>query len=249
MNQISKILQKMNPISLDQMDEVRLMNRVDTKFYFHERLLPDILKSIEHDYFVLEIDGQRLMPYESKYYDTKDFKMLRWHQNGKLNRFKIRNRKYIVSDQNYLEIKKKNNKGFTEKIRRINTFNSDENKAFVSENSPFSLQDLEAVISNNFCRIMLVNKSMNERVSIDLNLEFSLKNQTKKIDQLVLLERKSERQTGLSPLSVILKNKRIYPGGFSKYITGMYLFHENLKFNRFKKRFRQVNKTIEKTIL
>lgn len=239
----------MNPISLDQMDEVQLMNRVDTKFYFHERMLPEILKSIEPDYFVLEINGQRLMPYESKYFDTKDFKMLGWHQNGKLNRYKIRNRKYVVSDQNYLEIKKKNNKGFTEKIRRPNTFNLDENKAFVLENSPFSLQELEAVISNNFYRIMLVNKNMNERLSIDLNLEFSLNNQTKKMEQLVLLERKSDRQTGQSPLSLMLKNKKIYPIGFSKYITGMYLFHKDLKFNRFKKRFLHLNKTIEKTLL
>lgn len=239
----------MESISLDQMDAVSLMNRVDTKFYFHERLLPNILKSIEKHYYILKINNERLMPYESVYYDTDDLKMLRWHQNGKLNRFKIRKRKYLISNESFLEIKKKNNKGITEKIRRLKGIDQEQDENFISDNTPFCWLELNRVISNRFNRIMLVNKNMKERVSIDLNLEFYNENDTKKIEKLVLLEVKSERHLGVTELQRSLKYLHIYPNGFSKYITGMYMFYEGLKFNRFKRRFIRVNKTIEKALL
>jgi len=247
--EVFNILRSIKSISLNQMESAQLMSRVDTKFYFHERMLPEILHRIQNDYFILEINGERLMPYESDYYDTSDLKMLRWHQNGKLNRFKIRNRKYLVSNQSYLEIKKKNNKGITEKIRILNSSQKDENQIFITDNTPFEWLDLKPVIGNSFDRIMLVNKNMKERASIDLNLKFISHNEIKKIENLVLLEIKSDRHIGITPIQRILKNMHIYPNGFSKYITGMYMFHGNLKFNRFKKRFLNVNKTIEKTLL
>lgn len=239
----------MESIALDQMEEVNLMHRVDTKFYFHERLLANILKSVERDYYILEINGERLMPYESVYYDTDNLQMLKWHQNGKRNRFKIRKRKYLISNQTYLEVKKKNNKGITEKIRRINGVDLDEDRNFISDNTPFCWLELNHVISNRFNRIMLVNKNMKERVSIDLNLEFFKDNDARKVEKLVLLEIKSERHLGMTELQRSLKFLHIYPSGFSKYITGMYMFNDRLKFNRFKRRFLRVNKTIEKALL
>lgn len=239
----------MDRITLDQMDAVNLMNRVDLKFYFHERSLPEILKAVEQYYFVLEINGERLMPYESNYFDTNNFQMLKWHQNGKLNRFKIRKRKYLISGQSFLEIKKKDNKGVTKKIRRPNGINLEEDRQFIKANTPFNWKELNHSISNRFTRIMLVNKNMKERVSIDLDLEFYNDKHTKKIDRLVLLEVKSERNIGTTEIQQALKSFHIYPSGFSKYITGMYLFHPGLKFNRFKERFLQVNKTIEKGLL
>jgi hypothetical protein len=239
----------MKSISLSEMDEVSLMNRIDKKFYFHERLLPHLLMSVEKDYFVLEINGERLMPYESIYFDTFDFQMLRWHQNGKMNRYKIRKRKYLVSGESFLEIKFKNNKGYTNKLRRRNGLDLEKDRQFVYSHTPFSWVELKQVLNNHFTRIMLVNKNMKERVSIDIGLEFDNGEVTKKMDRLVLLEIKSERQLGVTELQRSLKFLHIYPSGFSKYVTGMYLFHPHLKFNRFKRRFKQINKTIEKTIL
>jgi hypothetical protein len=247
---IQGILSEMNSISLAEMEEVNLMNRTDTKFYFHEKYLPKILQAIKDDYWVLEIENQRLMPYESEYFDTHDYQMLKWHQNGKLNRFKIRNRKYLVSGLSFLEIKKKNNKGFTEKTRIQNNKTTHLEENFINSNTPFSYQNLKPVISNKFHRIMLVNKNMSERVSIDLSVQFFKKNEaTKKLDQLILLELKSEKQTGITKLQRELKKWHIHPQSFSKYITGMYMFHSDLKFNRFKSRFLRINKTIEKDLL
>jgi len=240
----------MRPISLKDMDKVSLMDRVDKKFYFHERLLPNLLMSIQQDYDVLEINGERFMPYESDYYDTSDKQMLRWHQNGKLNRYKVRKRKYLLTGETFLEIKFKSNKGNTQKTRRRDENDSQKNEDFILNNTPFSLLDLEHVVSNSFQRLMLVNRNNAERVTIDLNLSFNRKTEeTHLIQNLVVLEIKSERHLGITELQRSLKYLHIYPNGFSKYITGMYMFNRDLKFNRFKRRFLKVNKTIEKNIL
>ena len=239
----------MQSISLSEMDDVSLMSRIDTKFYFHQRLLPNILMSIEKDYDILEIKGNRLMPYESQYYDTDNHQMLLWHQNGKLNRFKIRKRTYVLTKESFLEVKFKSNKGITDKLRIRRKGNEEDENSFVEELTPFSLPDLNLVIENSFNRIMLVSKNKKERVSIDLDLSFKNGNEIHKLPKLVLLEIKSERHLGTTELQRSLKFLHIYPSGFSKFITGMYLFNNHLKFNRFKRRFLQLNRTLEREIL
>ena len=56
------------------MDEVKLMNRTDTKFVFESRLLEQVLEEIRAHYFILDINGVRLNAYRSLYFDTDDFK-------------------------------------------------------------------------------------------------------------------------------------------------------------------------------
>ncbi|NPD84441.1 polyphosphate polymerase domain-containing protein [Lentimicrobium sp. L6] len=240
------VVDKMEAISLKEMDRVSLMDRVDTKFYFDEEYLAPILESIRQYYHVLEIEGIRIMPYESVYYDTADRQMLRWHQNGKLNRYKIRRRKYMLTGQDFLEIKFKSNKGNTEKTRRLYNVNTEKDKKFILENTPFSMNDLEHVLNNSFQRIMLVNRISAERVTIDLNVSFgeSDNDEMTKLEKLVVLEVKSERSGGMSEIQRKLKEFHIYPNGFSKFITGMYIFHKDLKFNRFKRRFSMISKTM-----
>ena len=78
------------------MDEVKLMNRTDTKFVFEYSLLQKVLNEIKDHYYVLNIDGVRLNAYRSLYFDTDDFKFYFDHHNGK-NRIKVRYREYMDS--------------------------------------------------------------------------------------------------------------------------------------------------------
>ena len=95
------------------MDQVTLLNRIDTKFVFEQGLLEKVLQEIKPHYRVLDIDGVRLNSYRSIYFDTEDFKFYYEHHNGKKNRSKVRYREYIDSGLCFLEVKKKNNKGKT----------------------------------------------------------------------------------------------------------------------------------------
>ena len=56
---IEEILSEFEPISLQQMDNVKLQNRIDTKFMFHEKILPSVLSKMKDNYFALEIKNIR----------------------------------------------------------------------------------------------------------------------------------------------------------------------------------------------
>ncbi|MFM2228511.1 MAG: hypothetical protein RL664_1854 [Bacteroidota bacterium] len=54
---ISNILLDFEPISLLEMDRVKLMNRIDTKFAFSKKQLVQILPDLAADYKILEIEA------------------------------------------------------------------------------------------------------------------------------------------------------------------------------------------------
>ncbi|MEP5913671.1 MAG: VTC domain-containing protein, partial [Flavobacteriaceae bacterium] len=114
---IVALTQKLSPISLEEMDEVRLMKRTDTKFVIHEKDLASILKSIQNEYRVLQTNKHRAMTYSSLYFDTPLKKFYKDHHNQKVNRTKIRMRKYVESDICFLEVKQKDGRGKTTKTR------------------------------------------------------------------------------------------------------------------------------------
>ena len=136
--QFVNLLNTFDPIHLEQMDRVKLMNRVDTKFAFDIKVLVEILPELAKHYFVLEINTVRIPSYKSQYFDDKSLSFYSDHHNGRTNRFKVRIRKYVESNLLFLEIKHKY-KGRTNK-KRIevddfkSTLSSEMNK-FITDNS------------------------------------------------------------------------------------------------------------------
>ena len=114
---IHEAIQHFDPISLGEMDAVKLMNRTDTKFVFHTSKLADLLSlSLEH-YQVLQIGEKRDFLYNSLYYDTEGLDLYLAHHNGKRPRFKVRFREYMETGTVFLEVKRKTNKERTRKCR------------------------------------------------------------------------------------------------------------------------------------
>ena len=136
---IKILLQEFTPISLSEMEESALMKRSDTKFLIPSHQFPHIIKNLTADYFILEINQNRLMTYHSLYFDTSDLKFYHDHHNKKSNRTKIRLRQYVESNLSFLEIKKKNGKGITKKTRMmIDSLEPSivlEEQAFIQENT------------------------------------------------------------------------------------------------------------------
>ena len=89
-NKIRKVIDKFDPIALDQMDKVKLMRRTDTKFVLSKELFPQLLKKAVDNYYMVEIEDKREQIYKTTYFDTIDYKMYRLHHNGVKNRYKIR---------------------------------------------------------------------------------------------------------------------------------------------------------------
>jgi len=237
------------PIKLNEMDQVKLMNRIDQKFWFHEANLLPILQSVSEDYFILDIEGQSEFPYTSTYYDTPDKRMYTLHHNGKLNRYKIRRRSYISSGLSFLEIKYKNNKGLTDKKRLPAKFNAGpftpEEREFIQDLTPYCSEHLTPSLSNKFVRLTLVNRNFRERCTIDRHLEFKKNGAWFQLQNLTIIEIKTEGRQMPSPLKLALNEERIRASGFSKYCMGMAFTNRNLKRNRFKKKIRSIEKTIQ----
>jgi hypothetical protein len=246
------VLKRMNAISLEEMKDIRLMNRMDYKFVASLSLLPELLEAMLPCYKLQVINGSYIAPYSTQYLDTSKLDMFAMHQNGKLNRQKIRIRSYIDSDLSFLEIKSKNNRGRTNKMRipvakshltSINELNSE--KLFLDENSLFDSETLNPVLTNNFQRITLVNNRCTERVTIDFNLSFMNYRTGKKksIENLMILELK-QGDCSHSDFRDILSRFRIKPMSFSKYCMGIVWTDPDIKYNRFKKKWIKINKLI-----
>ncbi len=232
------------------MDRVKLQNRTDTKFVFNADILPIVLNEIKEFYSILEIKEKRTNSYKTLYYDTKDLQSYIRHHNGKANRIKVRFRKYIESDLNYLEVKFKNNKSRTIKARTktkdIETNLSDSSKQFVIDNSYsfFDNKEIIPVLWNSFTRLTLVHKTANERLTIDLNLGFKSFSNDKEenIPHIIIAEVKQEKASSNSDFIKAIRKQHVRQSGMSKYCIGTALLHENLKQNNFKERILKINK-------
>ena len=114
---LEELLSGYRSVSLEQMGNVKLMNRVDTKFVTTLDRLERLLALAADRYSIQEIEGQQMMPYTTLYFDTPQCEMYAQHQRGKKARQKIRVRRYESSGVQFLEVKRKNNKGRTDKKR------------------------------------------------------------------------------------------------------------------------------------
>jgi hypothetical protein len=237
-----------DPISLDDMDRVGFMNRIDTKYVFSATRIPDLLASLSRFYKVLEINNMRSLSYTTTYLDTSDYLFFRQHVIGKLERNKVRFRTYESTGTTFLEVKRRTNKNRTVKWRIENSlvdkeFCDDSAGKFLSKHIAVSSSSLKPVIINRFSRITLVAADMKERVTIDFDLSFT-GNTGKmiKIPSLAIAELKRESGPNQSIISRVLKNQSIRPTGFSKYCIGASMLYDLPRKNILKSKQLLLNK-------
>ena len=238
----------MRPITLDEMKDVKLMNRVDTKFLVTSDQLLAILNGIRDHYYAQEVEGNRLSPYRTVYYDTPELTMYLLHHDRHLVRDKVRVRTYVDSNLTFCEVKHKNNKGRTKKKRIAvepipNIIDNPEAAAFLAQKQPYEVDTLSPHLVTAFDRITLVNDEKTERLTIDCNLRFEnlRSGNTALMAPLVVMELKQDGRAH-SLLKDVLFEMRIRPFKVSKYCIGTCLTRPEVKQNRFKKKLRRIEK-------
>ncbi len=244
-DQVKNKLQFLDPISLDELNECKLLNRIDTKYICNIKYLPQIIERAAKDYKIQTSGSERIFGYESLYFDTPEMKTYFDHHQGKRIRYKIRFRKYLDTGDAFLEVKKKKNYIRTDKRRNqfeLSSSLDDQHKKFLSDHICVPDSGFYPTIWTLFDRITLAGKNHLERITIDTNIRF--KNETKEIclPDLSIIEVKRDKAEGISPFIQILRDLYIRPYGFSKYIMGNILLTPNLKHNRFLKKVVTVNK-------
>jgi len=245
------------PITLAEMDAVKLLNRIDSKYVTTQATLLAVLAdALKAGYRALETQGDKLSPYNSVYYDTPDLKTFLDHHNKRLVRQKIRTRMYVNSGDTFLEIKRKNNHGRTKKKRtqiatsELMDFTTNAAAtAYLAEHSMFTAEELSPALSTAFERITLVNPQQTERLTIDTALKFENFRTGKRTDlqDAVIIELKQDGRAQ-SQMKGILLDHRVKELRISKYCIGTTLTCSAAKSNRFKEKVRALEKIINKKI-
>lgn len=248
LSEIQDITSAFNPVSLNEMDKVKLMKRVDTKFAISEKNFRDVFINLKDEYNVLEVNNDMFSEYESLYFDQSDLIFYKDHHRGKANRLKIRIRKYKSNDLSFLEVKKKH-KGQTIKSRiPSNSWNEDFTKKECEFLDPLypNHSNLIPSLENKFVRITLVHKENIERLTFDLNLSYKKDGQTIEMENLVVCELKQEKINRLNSFYNAMKKQLVRPLRVSKYCLGIMEFYSSkqIKSNRFKKKTLQLKKTL-----
>ncbi|MFC1619442.1 polyphosphate polymerase domain-containing protein [Candidatus Neomarinimicrobiota bacterium] len=246
MDELPDIIKEYAPISLQELDATKLLERKDTKFIFHECVLPALLLELKSGFRILEINGHRVMDYENQYYDTPDFRFYTDHHNGARTRYKVRYRKYNQPKATYFEIKVKNNKERTHK-RRIKvptvgqTF-SEKEKELITGITGVSPDLLSPKLTIHFSRFTLVNSDMTDRITVDFNVRVTNGGPSKHFTNLVIAEIKQPRYRPNSEFIQAMRQFGIDEMRISKYCMGILHTYPGVKYNRFKPKLLRLNK-------
>lgn len=252
----SATLEKMSPVTLEEMDGIKLMNRIDSKYLTSEAVLSGVLvDAAAAGYRVLTIGGSRICGYNSVYYDTPLLRMFYDHRDKHLVRQKVRTREYETGEA-FLEIKRKNNKGRTKKKRtsipapELMDFGADDAACtYLARHSWFTAGDISPVLSTKFRRITLVNPDMTERLTIDtcVNFENFRTAHSASLEDTVIIELKQDGRAA-SRMKGILLDHRVKPVRVSKYCVALTLTDPSARPGRFKMKVRAIEKTIGKKL-
>jgi len=236
------ILDKFAPTSLKALNEMTLDDRVDTKFVLPKKLLRGIVEYLSHHYAILTVDNENIFTYENIYFDTPDRLFYHSHHNGKLNRQKLRLRRYKESDLCVLETKFKTNKSRTIKQRiQIEENNQQDIINFLNEQIDPTTGSLSPKLFNSYQRMTFTHLQKREKVTIDFDLGFESPDNSLQyqINDYFVVEAKAK--VDRSEFSQYCKENGIRKNRFSKYCMGTCFTNDQVKKNNFKKKLSLFN--------
>jgi hypothetical protein len=152
----------------------------------------------------------------------------------------------VLSNDNFLEVKFKTNKGRTLKKRItrpdfLSPFD-EVDLEFIKKALPYPASDLVPKIRSDFYRITMVDKNFTERVTIDTSPGFRNKDKEVVLDNLVIIEVKQSKASDPAKIIKVLQELKVRSHGFSKYCVGRSLLEEKLKKNNFKPLLLKISK-------
>lgn len=250
LDNLQPLVDKLPPITIDEMKSIRLMKRTDTKFVTNLDKLAELLKMVDGHYYAQRVNDIAFSPYATTYFDDPVRSMFQTHQRNARPRVKVRVRTYINGGDTFLEIKKKDNHGRTHKkrikVESLETVLQErEGEKFLQKHTDLTFDQIQPTVSNRFHRITLVNFEKTERLTIDFGLRF-INNETggeEEFADAVVIELKRDGRVP-SPILPLLRKLRIHPSGFSKYCVGAVMTESATRVNRFKKKIRRIHKSV-----
>ena len=252
MQNLDKYTAEFRALSLEALDAMKLLERYDTKYLVPTDVLPEFLSRLVANYSILEIAGSREFEYFNEYFDTSDFRFYSNHHNGKINRLKIRYRRYVETGVAFMEVKKKI-KQETKKYRIPHSFDSFEFDAaatnFVGEKAGINSVELVPKLQIIYRRITLLNPKSGDKITIDRDLRFDNGENKYVLSHLAIIEVKTKKSSeairNAGSATQVLREMMISRTDLSKYCIGLVLTKSKVKYNRFKRKILLINRLVD----
>ncbi len=243
MQGLERMSAQLPSIHLEELLEVAaLLHRTDRKYIVSEAQLSQLVLALDGDVRVLEVAGRRSSHYESIYFDTPDHDSFRASAHRRRRRFKVRTRTYLDSQQSYLEVKVRDARRRTEKLRMPYAFQDRAvltavAQEFVSDIfaqyllSADVVSALQPALHTTFQRSTLFIPSAACRMTVDTELGVALPDSDiLTIPELTILETKSD--AGDRRVDRLLWRMGVRPQKVSKFAIGSALLDSSLPDNK-----------------
>ena len=214
-----------------------LQTRFDRKYLVSPATAAHLIRALESQLCVLEIDGARQSRYESVYFDTPELHSYRAAAHGRRLRFKIRTRSYVDSGLCMLEVKRVSARGGTIKDRLDYPLHSrhrieESGRDFLLHHGvgPAVVDALGVTLVTDYLRTTLLAED-GSRVTIDRGLRcVSPEGNSCGIGDLAVVETKSTRLPTAVDRALWRLGHR--PEPISKYGTGLAALTPSLPANK-----------------
>jgi hypothetical protein len=220
-DEIPHILTRFGEASSDLLQARTLQQRVDRKYALMLRRLPSLLETLCADYRIVTAAGRSVAQYETVYFDTADRQTYHDHRRGRLPRHKVRLRHHLDRRCSFLEIKSKRAGGCTTKARLELPFGqrelNGEARRFIGAHCPIPVTLLQPCVSLTFRRVTLLSVRLEERVTLDWQLEFRAANRRVALSNVAIAEVKQRRYSNREGAVRALRESRIREQRVSKY--------------------------------
>lgn len=215
------VLAEFGDVSMELLQARALLKRVDRKYLLRREWLEPMLLQLNADYRLLRAAGQVAATYQTRYFDTADRHLYQDHRRGRRPRYKVRLRHHVDRRLSFLEIKCKGRGALTAKAVLSRPFGCESLDAealrFIDTHCPYPADSLRASVANAFQRVTLVGESVNERLTVDWDLEMADDRRSVRLPGLVIVEIKQARYSNSTPAARALRHLHVREGSISEY--------------------------------
>lgn len=222
--------------------------RFDRKYIVSRENVVGTLGNLRDLYCVALAGSRRLARYDTVYFDTSELDFYHDHRRRKLPRTKVRVRSHLDRNLAFLEVKTKNARGETNKVRSARTSMelvlSDADREILSLRAADLPRELSLSARTVFRRLTLVGT--NERCTMDFDLILARGERSFFSENAVIVEIKCASREQKSPLLEALtdacerEGRRLAPASVSKYCAAIALLGDEPRDPNWSDSFRRL---------
>jgi len=221
------------PLELAIQRELRC--RADSKFILPPSAAAELIRALTGDYVALAAGAGLVASYRTLYFDTPELDFFHAHRRSRRVRHKVRVRHYPDRRITLLEVKTRKSELQTIKEWRIREYGDHElsadDQAFVAAHTGID-RGVRPQVWTDFRRLTLLGAHTNERITVDVDVAFTMGMRSRRLDDVAVVEVKQWPFSRNTPVMASLRGAGWRPCGISKYCAAVTLMRPEVRHNR-----------------